>query len=204
MSPLQLELLARGVLVLIALAIPLLLVRGHDRRLDRALASSDPDRTVAFRRAGPSLLGTWRLVAVEGRSDGRVTSTPFGENPIGQLVYSSDGRMSVMLMAAARPKFGSHGLRAGTGHEKAAAFDSFLAYGGRYERLENRVIHHPDVASIPDFVGVPEERFVALRGDRLVLSTPPMHEGGTLRTFDVVWQRVPTARPKAPHDPPSH
>jgi hypothetical protein len=150
----------------------------------------DPERTTVFRRRPPSLEGTWRLLAVEGRSEGRTISTPFGLRPIGRLVYMSDGRMSVMIMAAARAKFGSHGLRAGTGPEKAAAFDSFLAYSGRYERLEDRVIHHPDVASIPDFVGVPEERFVSLDGDRLILSTPPMLEDGRIRTFVVVWQRV--------------
>jgi hypothetical protein len=150
----------------------------------------DPDRTLVFRRRGTSLEGTWRLLAVEGRSEGRTISTPFGHHPVGRLVYMPDGRMSVMLMAAARAKFGSHGLRAGTGRQKAAAFDSFLAYSGRYERLEDRVIHHPDVASIPDFVGVPEERFVELEGDRLVLSTPPMLEGGRIRTFVIVWQRV--------------
>lgn len=150
----------------------------------------DPDRTIAFRREGASLLGTWTLVAVEGRSEGRVTSMPFGPNPVGQLVYLEGGCMNVILMAGGRAKFGSHGIGAGTGREKAAAFDSFLAYAGRYERLENRVIHYPEVASIPDFVGVPEERFVALSGDRLTLSTPPMLENGRLRTFDVVWQRV--------------
>jgi hypothetical protein len=155
-----------------------------------ALGTLDPDRTLTFRRKGTSLEGTWRLLAVEARSEGRTISTPFGRYPIGQLVYMADGRMSVMLMAAARPKFGSHGIRAGTGPEKAAAFDSFLAYSGRYERLEDRVIHHPDVASIPDFVGVPEERFVSLEGDRLILSTPPMLEDGQFRTFVIVWQRV--------------
>jgi hypothetical protein len=150
----------------------------------------DPDRTTVFRRQAASLEGTWRLLAVEARSEGRTVSTPFGPHPVGQLVYMSDGRMSVMLMAAGRAKFGSHGLRAGTVPQKAAAFDSFLAYSGRYERLEDRVIHHPDVASIPDFVGVPEERFVSLEGDRLVLSTPPMLEDGRIRTFVIVWQRA--------------
>lgn len=153
----------------------------------------DIDRTVPFKRqrtSPTSLEGTWRLLAVEGRSEGRIISMPFGRHPVGQLVYLRDGRMTVMLMAAARAKFGSHGLGAGTALEKAAAFDSFLAYTGRYERLEDRVIHLPDVASIPDFVGVPEERFVSLEGDRLILSTPPMLENGQLRTFVIVWQRV--------------
>lgn len=134
------------------------------------------------------LEGSWWLRAVEGRRDGRVTSRPFGDRPVGRLVYMPGGRMSVMLMAAGRMKFGSHGLGAGTGPEKAAAFDSFLAYSGRYERRVDRVVHYPDVASIPDFVGMPEERFVSLVGDRLVLSTPPMPEA-----FYVVWQRVRSA-----------
>jgi hypothetical protein len=150
----------------------------------------DPDRTVAFHRPGTSLEGSWRLLAVEGRSNGRAISRPFGAHPIGHLVYMPNGRMSVMLMAGDRARFGTHGIGAGSGREKAAAFDSFLAYTGRYERLENRVIHHPDVASIPDFVGVPEERFVLLEGDRLTLSTPPMLEKGQIRTFAVIWQKV--------------
>ena len=156
---------------------------------------SDHDRTVAFRRQGTSLEGTaWRLLpASKSAAAAGTISMPFGRHPVGQLVYMPNGRMSVMLMAGNRASFGSHGLGAGTGPEKAAAFDSFLAYSGRYERFENRVIHHPDVASIPDFVGVPEERFVALEGDRLTLSTPPMLENGQARTFAVVWERVRAA-----------
>jgi hypothetical protein len=179
----------RVVLLALTLAVPSVLFGWLVPRR-RQPEPVDPDRTLEFRRQGTSLEGTWRLLAVEGRSEGRTISTPFGRHPIGQLVYLGDGRMSVMIMAAGRAKFGSHGLGAGTGREKAAAFDSFLAYSGRYERLEDRVIHHPDVASIPDFVGVPEERFVSLEGDRLVLSTPPMLEKGRLRTFVIVWQRV--------------
>jgi Lipocalin-like domain len=212
LSALHLDLLARGVLhggaillgkavtiatpwrllvLAITMAIPSWLLGRRKRRPHSPPDEPvDPDRTLVFRRRGASLEGTWRLLAVEGRSDGRTISTPFGKDPVGHLVYMRDGRMSVMLMAAARKKFGSHGLRAGTGREKAAAFDSFLAYTGRYELLEDRVIHHPDVASIPDFVGVPEERFVSLEGDRLVLSTPPMLDGGKVRTFAIVWERV--------------
>src|SRR5689334_22172551 len=104
-------------------------------------------------QAGTSLTGTWRLVAVEGHSEGGTVTEPFGHHPVGQIIYTEDGHMSVMIMSADRAKFETEGLRAGTDAEKVEAFDTFLAYSGRYERFENRVVHYPDVSSIPNFVG---------------------------------------------------
>src|ERR1700735_3983036 len=48
------------------------------------------------------LTGTWRLVScVRTRKDGS-TSLPWGENPVGQIIYLSNGRMSVQIMRPGR------------------------------------------------------------------------------------------------------
>jgi len=47
------------------------------------------------------LVGTWRLASLVRRSGGR-TEHPFGEQPVGLLLYTPDGRMSVHLASADR------------------------------------------------------------------------------------------------------
>src|SRR4051812_43380549 len=103
------------------------------------------------------LVGTWRLLRVEAQSSDGQTTHPFGRNPVGSLVYTKEGHVSVMLMSGERACFATGALGAGTQAEKAAAFDSFLAYSGRYELAGDRVVHWPEVSLLPNWVGQREE-----------------------------------------------
>jgi hypothetical protein len=136
------------------------------------------------------LIGAWHLLSVEGRTPDGETSHPLGASPSGRLIYTEHGHMSVILASGERAPFTSSNFREGRVAEKAHAFDTMMAYSGRYELHEDRVFHYPDVAWFPNWVGTAEERFVELSGDILTLSTPPRFAEGEQRRIFLVWQRV--------------
>ena len=124
--------------------------------------------------ADEQLIGTWKLVSYQARGeDGRV-SYPVGQDPVGYIIYTQDGYMSVSIMSADRPRYSSTDLLGGTGEEKVAAATTYIGYCGRYEFDANQVLHHIEVAFFPNRTGTSQERFVELAGDRLSLVTPPM------------------------------
>ncbi|MDE2715813.1 MAG: lipocalin-like domain-containing protein [Chloroflexota bacterium] len=137
------------------------------------------------------LIGAWRLVTYEAHTGDDVLY-PLGEDASGYIMYTPDGYMSVLMMAAGRPNFEAGDMLAGTDEEKLAAASTFVAYCGRYDYQEDRVIHKIEVAFYPNRVGTEQVRFIQLEGDELILTTPPMVLAGKSRKGRIVWQRAAT------------
>lgn len=136
------------------------------------------------------LVGTWRLVSYELKgADGKVHQ-PFGENPVGYLMYGQDGYMHAALMKANRPRISAEMLPLGTTEEKAWAAVTFQSYCVRYEIRGDRVVHHVEVSLDPNLTGTQLERVMQLTGDRLVLTTPPTPIFGVPHTASLLWKRV--------------
>jgi hypothetical protein len=137
------------------------------------------------------LVGTWKLIACENRSeDGQIQQT-FGANPKGILMYDAGGRMSVHLMGGNRTRFTSPDVHGGTASELKEAFDSYMSYFGTYEidAAAGTVAHHLEGCSYPNWVGTTQQRFLKIEGKRLSLSTPPMRvDGKGVRVF-LIWER---------------
>ena len=133
------------------------------------------------------LIGTWALEAFEVvAGDGTVT-TPFGDNPLGRLMYGVDGTMSAMLGAPARTAFGARAGEA-TDAQWAEVARRFVAYAGNWTREGDVVRHQVTVALIPDWIGTTMERVIGERDDRLTLTVEPRTPGG--RAQRLVWVRV--------------
>lgn len=140
------------------------------------------------------LIGAWRLVTYEAHAGDEV-SYPLGEDASGYIMYTPDGYMSVLIMAAGRANFESDDILGGTDEEKLEAASTFLSYCGRYEFLGDRVVHKIETASYPNRVGSEQTRFIQLEGDELLLTTPPMVIRGTPRSGRLLWERAaPQAR----------
>jgi hypothetical protein len=135
-------------------------------------------------------VGMWRLLSLELRtSDGRV-SYPFGQDPVGYIMYSEEGYMSVAFMRANRPRFATGDILGGTTEEKVAAAESYVSYCGKYEIQGDKVIHHIEVSFFPNWIGVDQERIFGFDGDRLSLSTPPLLVGGAQQSAYLIWERT--------------
>lgn len=136
--------------------------------------------------------GTWRLVRFEMRAREGEVSHPFGLDAMGYLMYSEDGYMAAALMQAKRANFASADILEASAEEKAAAFDSYSSYCGRYEVNEGKVIHHIQCSQLPNWSGTNQERFFEFSedGERLTLRTAPLLAGGEERTLVAVWERA--------------
>jgi hypothetical protein len=120
------------------------------------------------------LIGRWRLVNYQAVSQDQNVLYPMGQDAIGVLDYSADGKVSVHIMRRAA--------------------DGYFAYYGDYTVDEDApsVTHHIEMSSVPTFVGADNLRYASLEGEgagtRLTLSGP-MSIDGKPRTISVVWER---------------
>lgn len=126
-------------------------------------------------------LKSWRLVGSEGET------FPLGTNAQGTVLYTSDGFMSVMLMAAERPVVGwPPAAMPASVDDTIAAYATFVGYSGRYEVQGQNVLHHVELASTPTHVGSHFTRGFAVNGDELQLThrTPSGIDGY------LIWERI--------------
>ena len=138
------------------------------------------------------LLGSWRLRGWVAIADDGSQSVPMGEAPEGLLVYSDDGTMVGILGPAARPRFASDDVTGGTDDERARAFATFIAYGGRYEIEGDTVRHDVETSLFPNWIGTVQQRRWELDEDGrlLTLTSPPLALGGTVRVQRLSWERA--------------
>src|SRR6266568_5815569 len=130
-----------------------------------------------------ALLGTWRLVSCQQNTDGKLVK-PFGDNPQGYLVYTSDGHVVVQWAARERRDLfaaSAHGTVLLETTEANTAV-GFFGYCGTFEVRDGQVVHHIEFGILLEMSGRSSPRTVVLDGDRLILGTP--------RGAQIEWQRV--------------
>ena len=142
-------------------------------------------------QAEAAIVGTWKLVSVTSIDDaGRVNEAVYGPQPSGLLTYTADRRMAVVIAEDPRTPLSLDDKVAAPAEERASAFSTFSAYAGRYTFQGGKVVHHVEVASMPNWTHRDVVRLVELEGDHLRLRTPRLSRGGTMLTLELVWERV--------------
>ena len=141
------------------------------------------------RPAAGSLLGAWRLLRWEIVYDGGRRGYPFGELAAGLLIYSADGFMSACIMTAGRPRLSAANPRAAAPAERAAAYDGYFSYAGRYLTAGRRVFHEVEIALNPAMTGTVQVRSARRVGRMLELSADESLPMGACRQHRLLWQR---------------
>lgn len=144
--------------------------------------------------ANEKLVGAWRLVSVEGTD---ATIHFAFDHPTGMITYDRSGWMSVQIDIKGVRKPFAIGAASGTGEEKVAAFDNYIAYYGTYkvDWKAQTVTHHLEDASVPNLRGRDNVRwFEFLGNDRLVLIPRENGKGGVIErknaTYKLLWERI--------------
>ena len=139
---------------------------------------------------GCPLIGTWRLKGAARLDDDGNRHPPSAgwDAPSGYLIYTPDGRMMAILSTGARDAIGYPDI---DDAKRIGAHKSMVAYTGMYEFHGDHVLHHVDIAWIPDWQGDIQKRFVDLDGDRLTLTTPfGRRPDGSMARFELQWERA--------------
>jgi len=140
----------------------------------------------------PKLAGSWKLVSFHSKDSSGQTTYPFGKDAQGRLIYEPDGRLAVQVMNPNRPRFASDDPLVTSEAEVRAAFDGYTAYYGTYSINldEKTIVHHIEVALLPNWVGTDQRRdfefdgkYLTLKGDLLL--------GGVQGVVSLVWERLP-------------
>ena len=138
-------------------------------------------------------VGVWRLLSIEYRSDdGAIVESPFGAEPEGTIMYDSLGNMSVQIARKDRPRFAASDRMAGSAEEKKAAFESYVAYYGRYrvDEREHTVTHEVQQALFPNWSGSKQVRAYVFADRKLTLRTPPFQYLGKSVTATLLWDKI--------------
>ena len=145
------------------------------------------------------LVGTWQLESwTIGYSNRDEFTYPYGEDPVGLLVYSNDGWMSASIAKSERSGFPADvNYRKLSDALKAEAFSSYFHYAGRYRVQEGDVIHYVSQSLNPDFPGTEQLRHAELDGQTLVLSGKDQ-VGDVVRFHSLVWHRTAPTQENPP------
>jgi hypothetical protein len=136
------------------------------------------------------IVGTWKLVSWENRNAAGERDFPMGDDANGYIGYTADGHMFVQITARGRTPYADGDPLGGTAEERSAAITSLIAYCGRYTLYDDRVVHHAEISSFPNWEGADQVRFASIEGDRLELSTGALMVDGEVQTAHLIWERV--------------
>jgi hypothetical protein len=97
----------------------------------------------------------------------------------------------VQITRPDRPVFASGDWLNGTPDEIRAAYESYLAYCGKYsvDVAAGTVTHHISACTIPNWTGIDMIRYFTLEDNRLTLNSPPLLLGGGVRRGLLIWER---------------
>jgi Lipocalin-like domain len=137
------------------------------------------------------LIGAWTLKSFVREVSGTGERyNQLGEHPKGLLIYSKDGRMSVIITAENRvaPRGDTP-----TDEERIKLHQTMIAYAGTYQVEDGKVIHHIDIAWNEARLGSDQVRYYTVDGAVLTLKTPTIKSpvDGREGVGVLVWEKVP-------------
>lgn len=138
------------------------------------------------------IVGTWSQVSVSSQLADGTRGEPFGSNPKGLVMFSSDGHFSLFQSRAELPRLAANDRTRATPEEAMAIVRDSIAYYGTYAVDESsRSISLSLVgSSYPNLLGGPAQRRIitSLTATELHFTNPRTLSGMTLQT---VWRRAP-------------
>jgi len=138
------------------------------------------------------IVGTWKLVSTEETmKDGSTRPYPMvGAEGKGFLMYQRDGYMCAELVNPSQLKWAD--VAHPTAEEKIAAADGTFAYCGRYQIdvKQKQIVHMPEVATNPGYVGSRQLRPYAFQNGRLIFSDVEKNDPAVAR-WKIVWEKAP-------------
>ncbi|QJQ02465.1 lipocalin-like domain protein [Herbaspirillum rubrisubalbicans Os34] len=137
----------------------------------------------------PAMVGTWSLVAADVQHPDGTRGRDYGQAPKGMLVIDAQGRYSLQIFKAERPKFASPDKAAATPAEYQSAVMGSSTHFGKLsvESAGQTLVFHIEGASFPNWEGQEQKRSFELKNDELIYRVVPRPNGDVPIS---VWRRV--------------
>jgi hypothetical protein len=131
------------------------------------------------------LAGSWKLSSWTIQIIGGEVTEPFGPNPKGRAVFTPDGYVTFVIVAANRKP-------AANDAESAALLKTLMAYTGKFTIDGDKFTTKVDMSWNELFTGQDQVRFVKLEGDKLSLRTAEQASAvypGKKVVGNLIWER---------------
>jgi Lipocalin-like domain len=131
------------------------------------------------------LAGSWKLNSWTIQIIGGEVTEPFGPNPKGRVVFTPDGYVTFVIVAANRKP-------AANDAESAALLKTIMAYSGRFTIDGDKFTTKVDMSWNELFTGQDQVRFVKLEGDKLSIRTAEQTSAvypGKKVVGNLIWER---------------
>lgn len=123
------------------------------------------------RLPSPDLIGTWRVVEFwNQKSPDAPKQYPFGEHPIGYIVYDATGHVFVEMATNPQPsRITEQQRHALTREDALSTIEAYVAYWGTYtiDVSHGVVVHHVEGDSRREYIGTDQERPFRVTGNEL-------------------------------------
>ncbi|WP_241653155.1 alpha/beta fold hydrolase [Pseudomonas alkylphenolica] len=163
----------------------------HNEVVTTFLQAHLPKDKTVMTRTVLNPIGRWEILAWEQRFDDGRIELPMGEHLQGFIQYTEGGHMACMIARAERAPFESGGQWNASDSEKAGAYSSMLAYGGRYAVNDDVITHWVDISLFPNWVGGAQKRRFEVNADGTLTLSARLEEGTPqARSARLVWRRV--------------
>jgi hypothetical protein len=126
------------------------------------------------------LVGTWTPVS----------SSAYGANPRGILIFAPDGRYSLTLLRQSLPKFAANSRLQGTAEENQAVVHGSITHFGKYaiEDGGKTLAMNIEGSTYPNWDGATQKRPFTVSGDTLSYKVATPSAGGS--AGETVWRRA--------------
>jgi hypothetical protein len=132
-------------------------------------------------------IGSWTLISFELRLSSGEVVRPYGEHPIGRILYTKNGEMSAQLMRAGPSPFADPDPLNATTEETDRAWRDYIGYWGKFtvDTSAHTVVHHIEGASFPNWIRQNQIRTFRFERDHLILEadSPAWHAV-------LIWRKV--------------
>ena len=119
------------------------------------------------------MVGTWTLVSATAEQGGATVET-FGPNPIGTIMFGTDGRYALVFLRRDLPKVASNNRASQTAEESKANAQGSIGHFGTYrvDASHRSLVFRIEGSTFPNWIGAEQRRPFSLSGDELTYTSP--------------------------------
>ncbi|MEQ1798976.1 MAG: lipocalin-like domain-containing protein [Lacibacter sp.] len=134
--------------------------------------------------------GTWSLIAVENTNADGSKTLPYGESPVGLLVFTNEGDYAIQILKSVRPKVAANDKNKATNDENAALVQGNNSHFGSYtvDLMKRTITFNVQTAFYPNWEGTVQVRSFTLEDNTLSYIVTNTTNGGSI-TAKVVWKK---------------